>query len=285
MTVLTRLCFIPLVLASSLTHAASLDVPSNGDRLSGIGIIHGWKCTQEGEITIAFNDGAPIPASSGAPRGDTRAACRNEGNNGFYTFWNWALLGDGEHTAIAYDNGVEFARSTFTVTTTGEEFLTGAHAQVLVEDFPSPGETTVLEWNQSTQHFEMVNSTQPDVPASNVVVADGRHWGDDPYVVNSAAVDGHRLTIEVSFGGGCRRHDFTLVISKTFLESDPVQLPAVLAHDANGDPCEAYLTESHVFDLALVSTRYRQFYGAGPGGIILRIAGVPGDDLVYEFDE
>ena len=30
--------------ASSLAYAASLDVPSNGDTLSGIGIIHGWKC-------------------------------------------------------------------------------------------------------------------------------------------------------------------------------------------------------------------------------------------------
>jgi hypothetical protein len=57
---------------------------------------------------------------------------------------------------VAYDNGVEFARSTFTVMTTGEEFLIGASARVEVEDFPSPGETTVLEWNQSTQHFEIV---------------------------------------------------------------------------------------------------------------------------------
>lgn len=273
-----------LVLASSLTHAASLDVPSTGDRLSGIGIIHGWKCTQDGEITITFNDGDPIPATYGSPRGDTRAACGDAGNNGFHALWNWALLGDGEHTAVAYDNGVEFARSTFTVTTTGEEFLIGAQAQVLVEDFPAPGETTQLEWNQSTQHFELVNITEPDVLESTVVIADGRPWGGDPYVVNSAAIDGHRLTIEVSFSGGCRRHDFTLVISTTFLESDPVQLPAVLAHDANGDPCEAYPTESHVFDLTLVRTRYRQFYGSGPGRVILRIAGVPGADLVYEFD-
>ena len=62
----------------------------------------------------------------------------------------------------------------------------------------------------------------PDVPEDNVVVADGRHRGDDPYEVNSAAIDGHRLTIEVSYSGGCRRHDFTLVISKSFRESDPV---------------------------------------------------------------
>ena len=123
----------------------------------------------------------------------------------------------------------------------------------------------------------------PDVPENNVVVADGRERGDDPYEVNSAAIDGHRLTIVVSYSGGCRRHDFTLVISKSFRESDPVQLPAVLAHDANGDTCEAYPTESRVFDLALVRSRYRQFYGPGPGRVALRIAGVPGD-LVYAFD-
>lgn len=129
-----------------------------------------------------------------------------------------------------------------------------------------------------------VKPIPPHAPESNVVVADGRDWGDDPYKVNSAAIDGDRLTISVSFSGGCRRHDFTLVVSPTFRESDPVQLPAVLAHEANGDTCEAYPTESHVFDLTLVRTRYRQFYGPGPGRIILRIAGVAGDDLVYEFD-
>ena len=36
----------------------------------------------------------------------------------------------------------------------------------------------------------------------NVVVADGRSRGDDPYVVNSAALDGDQLTIEASYGGG-----------------------------------------------------------------------------------
>ena len=121
------------------------------------------------------------------------------------------------------------------------------------------------------------------MPESNVVLVGSGDWGDDPYVVNSAAIDGDQLTIEVSYGGGCRRHAFTLVISESFRESDPVQLPAVLAHNANGDACEAWLTESHVFDLDLVRTRYRQFYGSGPGRVVLSIEGVPGGDLVYEF--
>ncbi len=126
--------------------------------------------------------------------------------------------------------------------------------------------------------------TEPDIPENNVVVDDGRDYGDDPYEVNSAAIDGHRLTISVSFAGGCRNHIFTLVISKSFTESDPVQLPAVLAHDANGDTCEAYPTESRVFDLALVRTRYQQFYGPGSVRVVLRIAGASSGDLVHQFD-
>lgn len=157
MSFLPRLCLGLVLLVPSLAYAqSSLDVPSEGDKLSGIGAIHGWKCTAEGEITIGFNAGDPIPATYGYPREDTSAACGDDdGNNGFYTFFNWAILGDGEHTAIAYDNGVEFARNTFTVTTTGEEFLRDVNAIITFSDFPSPGETTVLEWNQSTQHFEM----------------------------------------------------------------------------------------------------------------------------------
>ena len=124
---------------------------------------------------------------------------------------------------------------------------------------------------------------EPDMPGNNVVVVDGHDYGDDPYVANSAAIDGDQLTISVSYAGGCRNHIFTLVISESFMESDPVQLPAVLAHEANGDPCEAYPTESVVFDLALVRTRYRQSYGPGSGKVVLRIMGVPGDGLVYQF--
>ena len=123
----------------------------------------------------------------------------------------------------------------------------------------------------------------PDVPENNVVLAGDGDWGDDPYVAHSASVDGHGLTVEVSYAGGCRRHVFTLVIAESFMESDPVQLSAELVHEANGDACEAWLTNVRVFDLELVRTRYRQFYGPGPGTVVLRVEGLPGEDLVYEF--
>jgi len=85
------------------------------------------------------------------------AACGDDGNNAFFSFFNWAILGDGKHTAKAYDNGVVFAESTFEVTTAGEEFLIGASGECQISDFPSPGETTTFEWNQATQHLEMTN--------------------------------------------------------------------------------------------------------------------------------
>ena len=155
---LLSLCLGLALLAPALTHAQSaLDIPGNGDTLSGIGVISGWKCEAKGDITISLDAGDPIPATYGFPRGDTAPVCSDDGHNGFFSFFNWAILGDGAHTAVAYDNGAEFARSTFTVITTGEEFVVGAQARVSVRDFPRTGETATFVWNQSTQHLELAS--------------------------------------------------------------------------------------------------------------------------------
>ncbi len=147
-----------VVLLPSLVHADVLEIPGNGAKVSGIGVISGWKCEANGAITISLNGGDPFPAMYGLPRSDTSPVCGDDdGNNGFFSYWNWGNLGDGEHTVVAYDNGEEFAESTFTVTTPGTGFLRGASKQVTVDDFPNPGDTTVLEWNQATQHFEIVD--------------------------------------------------------------------------------------------------------------------------------
>ncbi len=160
MSFLLRLCLGLMVVVPSLAHAQPtgvLEIPGNGATVSGVGMISGWKCTATGDITIRLNDGAPIPATYGLARSDTSGGCDNDGNNGFFSYTNWGILGDGTHTVVAYDNGMEFARSTFTVVTLGTEFLTGASTQVSVTDFPTPGETTTFRWNQATQHLEAVS--------------------------------------------------------------------------------------------------------------------------------
>ena len=159
MSFLLRLCLGLMVLVPSLAHAqltGVLEIPGNGVTLSGIGVISGWKCEAEGDITIRLNDGDPIPATYGLPRADTSGVCGNDGNNGFFSYTNWGNLGDGEHTVVVYDNGEEFGRSTFSVTTFGTAFLTGASGECRVPDFPMPGESTLFEWNQATQHLEAV---------------------------------------------------------------------------------------------------------------------------------
>ena len=71
--------------------------------------------------------------------------------------WNWGNLDDGEHTAVAYDDGMEFARSTFTVVRASEEepFLRDVVAECTVPDFPDVGTNARFEWSTGTQHLEL----------------------------------------------------------------------------------------------------------------------------------
>ena len=143
----------------------------------------------EGAITIRFDGGGSIPATYGFPRGDTSQTCGgNDGNNGFYAFYNWAILDDGAHTAVVYDDGVPFARATFAVVTTGEEFLDNAPGTAYASNWPSAGENARLVWNESTQHFELAevgkhvvipapNSPEPPDPEPTSPLVQGKiHW-------------------------------------------------------------------------------------------------------------
>ena len=97
------LCLGLTVLVPSLAHAQPtgvLGIPGNGSTVSGVGMISGWKCEAEGDITIRLNDGDPMPATYGLPRADTSGVCGNDGNNGFFSYTNWGRLGDGTHTAV-----------------------------------------------------------------------------------------------------------------------------------------------------------------------------------------
>ncbi len=109
-------------------------------------------------------------------------------------------------------------------------------------------------------------------------------WGTDDYELNAAAVRGDTLAVTVSYSGGCRAHQFTLVAAEAFMESDPVKLDVAIAHDADGDPCEAYPTEDYHFILDPIKARYKAAYGPGAGTIVLGLDGAPDGPLVYKFD-
>lgn len=129
---------------------------------------------------------------------------------------------------------------------------------------------------------------QIDPPRGGVVVVDAAgqgtdQWGTDPYQLRAARIEGDTLTVTVSYGGGCRDHQFTLLTSGVFLESYPVQLGASLAHEANDDLCRAWLTEDIDFDLTPIKRMYQDAHRQDAGTIILRLEQAPEPTLFYEF--
>lgn len=105
----------------------------------------------------------------------------------------------------------------------------------------------------------------------------------DPYALEHLAVRGDSLHATVRFGGGCRTHEFRLLILKTFRESEPVQGDAVISHRANGDPCRALLTRTLAFDLAPIREHYRQSYQREHGAIRLRLLPPASGTVEYRF--
>ena len=76
-----------------------------------------------------------------------------------------------------------------------------------------------------------------------------------------------------------------MVAADSFMESHPVQLAVSVAHDAHGDRCRAYLTETYGFDLTLIKTLYQEAYLEDAGTIVLRLRDAPESvpDLIYTF--
>ena len=151
------ICLVGLVVfVAAASWAAVLESPADGSVVSGIGFVSGWKC-DAADITVKIDEGSRRAVAmrqerSGLPE---TGPCGGTNRHGFIRWINWALLGDGEHVVVAYDDGVAFARSTFTVGTTGETFVQGVSRRTVVDDFPEPGQRTLLEWNEGTQHFEI----------------------------------------------------------------------------------------------------------------------------------
>ena len=241
MSVPISLCLALTILTLGICPAQGgvLENPGDGSKLSGLGFISGWKCNA-GRITVTLNGGGHIPAATGQPRADTRIACGTI-NNGFITQMNWALLGDGTHTAVAYDDGVEFARSTFEVTTLGEEFVEGVDGVCRLVDFPALGETTLLEWNQATQHFE-IGREDGSLPPAPPVFSDfelGRCGFGLGYQVcvagdRSCAVDSvTRVRVEVhgvqQYVGPVYRHNTCFLVRAAGAQPTRIDLTALTA--------------------------------------------------------
>jgi hypothetical protein len=132
--------------------AAVLDSPAVDSARSGADSIFGWKCTA-GTITVRFDGGDPIPALYGSTRGDTVGVCGDD-NNGYILLWNWSLLTPGAHLIEVFDDSVLFASATFSVISTGVEFLS-SDASCTIPNFPEEGDVSTVTWADASQNFQL----------------------------------------------------------------------------------------------------------------------------------
>lgn len=124
-----------------------------------------------------------------------------------------------------------------------------------------------------------------DVVIAGAGMNEPDQWRNDDYQLEDATIAGDLLTISVAYGGGCETHQFTLIASDTFMESDPVQLGISIVHNANLDFCERWVEEVYHFDLTPIKTMYQEAYQQAAGTVVLNLEGVPEDvdALIYKF--
>lgn len=151
--------------ASSTSSLGNLEVPASGATMSGIGLISGWHCDAV-EISVIIDDEPPQLAGYGTDRNDTLEPC-DDADNGFGMLFNFGLLESGAHTIRVLADGVEFDRARFdSLRLSTGSFSTDIEGSVEVSDFPKPGHTTTLRWDESSQGFSITGETGPNTAGS-----------------------------------------------------------------------------------------------------------------------
>jgi hypothetical protein len=137
--------------------------------------------------------------------------------------------------------------------------------------------------------LERDETTEPAVSASAALTAGTQLVDDfanarrDDYTIERAEVRGDSLVVTLRHGGGCRTHEFTLLVKRGFRESYPVQTDALIAHDAKGDSCRALLTRELSFPLHPLRELYRQNYQTSHGAIRFGLAAPGSGGVEYRF--
>ena len=184
---------------SSVGYADRIEGPARGSTVSGIGIVYGWKC-EAGTLTVRFDGGNPIEILYGSSRGDTLDVC-GDSDNGYALLVNYNLLGEGQHTAVVYDDEVEFDRVNFMVVTPGVEFLQGVSGTGTVT--LSNGQEARVEWSESTQGFVATQFTSPPMrgglcTTKTARVLDYGSSGDPATWAVTNPCDGETLDIDIT---------------------------------------------------------------------------------------
>lgn len=98
----------------------------------------------------------------------------------------------------------------------------------------------------------------------------------DQFTLHEARMEADTLILDIQFGGGCGKHEFLLVGNHRLLKSSTPQTDMVLAHDANGDACDAALSRTLRADVSPLRAAMRRL-GMQHATVVINVAGTSVD--------
>jgi len=120
-----------------------------------------------------------------------------------------------------------------------------------------------------------------DQTAYNDAVSNRTTVSSDPFELKDIIFRGDSVEVSVSYSGGCKQHSFEFIWNGTVTGTNPPKIDMVIQHHANGDACEAYISETLSFPLTNLT-----------GSVVLpdisvgvMNGGNPSDSVIYSGNE
>ena len=99
------------------------------------------------------------------------------------------------------------------------------------------------------------------------------------YNIINAEVSENILSIIVSYGGGCKIHEWALKGPIDFLKSLPPKKVLFLEHNSNGDICREVITDTLLFDVSQIKyPRKEKDYT-----VIIKLNGFLNKNIIYSY--
>ena len=143
---------------------------------------------------------------------------------------------------------------------------------------------SILVWGVSGCGSDPVSSGRDPCPACVTISSDaGPGSLRDPVAISGATIWQDALSLNVTYSGGCREHDFGTIAAPEFELLPGVASRVYLRHDARGDPCERLVSATLEFDLTPLRQLYLATYGV-PGGLTLLVVAPEGAAVPVAYD-
>ena len=104
---------------------------------------------------------------------------------------------------------------------------------------------TKEETDQNASRIILTN----DQAAFYTIASNRSSLNSDPFDLKSIIFKGDNVEVNVAYAGGCKRHSFEVIWNGAIIKTNPPSIDLVIKHNANGDACEAYITEKLTFSL------------------------------------